>query len=497
MDTSKRAYSKYNPEWGVVFLCKESGGDAQCLICKKHIITKKCNVKRHYETHHETKYNHIEGDKRVKLYKELNPEILRRTEIVEEEKETTNDSGCDTISEDDSGTADLWGANRTLLLWLKLWDKVVFNREKIVKQKPKDESKKENKFTSKSTLNTDLDEHGCPKQKVALLCGPPGLGKTTLAHMVGAHAGYNVIEVNASDDRSPELFRTQLEAATRMNSLMGAEPRPNYCPSEDDEASSSDSGKIYIRKVPLKGHDIIAFRDDVPSALIVDPTIRYETNDLDKASNVEYEKHQIYSKCVEYYNEKYFPIYENKEYKGSIDVLIKFIMGKGTKPKKKVKGKEASGGGGTGMKRPVICICNDMYVPALRALRQIALIVHFPPTASSRLAQRLMEIARKQKIRTDMGALLALAEKSSNDIRSCLSVLHFFKSQKKDVRLVDIQRNNIGQKDVQKGLFTVWQEIFHTRSKKTMSGMSSNGQLLPMPDLNTPNMKFEMKPASR
>ena len=69
MDTSKRAYSKYNPEWGVVFLCKESGGDAQCLICKKHIITKKCNVKRHYETHHATKYNHIEGDDRVKLYK--------------------------------------------------------------------------------------------------------------------------------------------------------------------------------------------------------------------------------------------------------------------------------------------------------------------------------------------------------------------------------------------------------------------------------------------
>ena len=61
--------------------------------------------------------------------------------------------------------------------------------------------------------------------------------------------------------------------------------------------------------------DIIAFRDDDPRALIVDPTIRYETNDLDKASNVEYEKHQIYSKCVEYYNEKYFPIYGNKEYK--------------------------------------------------------------------------------------------------------------------------------------------------------------------------------------
>ena len=39
-----------------------------------------------------------------------------------------------------------------------------------------------------------------------MLCGAPGLGKTTLAHVLAKHAGYNVIEVNASDDRSPELF---------------------------------------------------------------------------------------------------------------------------------------------------------------------------------------------------------------------------------------------------------------------------------------------------
>jgi chromosome transmission fidelity protein 18 len=82
------------------------------------------------------------------------------------------------------------------------------------------------------------------------------------------------------------------------------------------------------------------------------------------------------------------------------------------------------------------------------------------------LAQRLLEIARKQHIRTDLGALLALADKSHNDIRSCVSVLHFFKSQRKDVRLVDVQKSSVGQKDVQKGLFTVWQEVFHIQRPK-------------------------------
>lgn len=35
------------------------------------------------------------------------------------------------------------------------------------------------------------------------------------------------MEVNASDDRTPEAFHTQLQAATQMKAVMGKEPRPN------------------------------------------------------------------------------------------------------------------------------------------------------------------------------------------------------------------------------------------------------------------------------
>ncbi|KAH1600581.1 hypothetical protein KXX44_004605 [Aspergillus fumigatus] len=96
--------------------------------------------------------------------------------------------------------------HRSVLRWLKGWEPIVFpNLAKSRIKKP----------------GNNNDDGERLHRKVLLLCGPPGLGKTTLAHVCAKQAGYEVLEINASDDRSKDVVKGRIRDALGTENVKG------------------------------------------------------------------------------------------------------------------------------------------------------------------------------------------------------------------------------------------------------------------------------------
>ncbi|KAF3482780.1 chromosome transmission fidelity protein 18 [Arthroderma uncinatum] len=236
--------------------------------------------------------------------------------------------------------------HRTVLRWLKAWDPIVFPG--LTKPKAK-----------KGSLANEPEER--THRKILLLTGPPGLGKTTLAHVCAKQVGYEVLEINASDERSRTVVTGRIKDAVGTENVKGV--------------TVIEDGRV-VRK---PGKPVCVIIDEVDGVV----------SGSGGGGEGGFMKALI----------DLVQLDQKNSAKSNADGHV-------AAKKNKKKGDKFR------LLRPLILICNDVYHPSLRPLRQasIAEIIHVRRVPFDQVVQRTKNIFEKEGIQCDGDGVRKLCE---------------------------------------------------------------------------------------
>jgi replication factor C subunit 1 len=92
-------------------------------------------------------------------------------------------------------------------------------------------------------------------------------------------------------------------------------------------------------------------------------------------------------------------------------------------------------------KVPIICICNDRQSPKIRALANNCFDLKVRRPTKTQIAQRLMEISRKEGLVMEQNAAEVLAEQVGNDIRQVINASQMWRAMSTTMKYMDLKEN--------------------------------------------------------
>jgi replication factor C large subunit len=103
------------------------------------------------------------------------------------------------------------------------------------------------------------------KKKAIILHGPPGTGKTTIAHIIGNETNSEIFELNASDLRDKKRLEEVLKPAMEQKSLLSKEGGKIILVDEADGISAVDRGGLgeLIDLIDFSRYPVIVTANDI------------------------------------------------------------------------------------------------------------------------------------------------------------------------------------------------------------------------------------------